>query len=57
MIAEIRLKNFKRFRELTLRAANLTVLTGTNGAGKSTVLQSLLLARQIARQPNRTHVD
>ena len=57
MIAEIRLKNFKRFRELTLRAANLTVLTGTNGAGKSTVLQSLLLARQIARRPNRTHVE
>ena len=57
MIAEIRLKNFKRFRKLTLHAANLTVLTGTNGAGKSTVLQSLLLARQIARQPNRTHVE
>lgn len=57
MIAKIRLKNFKRFRDLTLPTANLTVLTGTNGAGKSTVLQSLLLARQIARQPNRTHVE
>ncbi len=57
MIAEIRLENFKRFRDLSLKTANLTVLTGANGAGKTSVLHSLLLARQMARQPNRSHVE
>ena len=57
MIAEIRLENFKRFRALTLNTANLTVLTGANGAGKTSVLHSLLLVRQMARQPNRSHVE
>ena len=57
MIAEIGLQNFKCFRDLTLRAANLTVLTGANGAGKTSVLHSLLLARQMARQPGRNHVE
>ena len=57
MIAEIRLENFKRFRDLTLNTANLTVLTGANGAGKTSILHSLLLARQIARQPGRSYVE
>ena len=50
MIAEIRLENFKRFRDLTLKTANLTVLTGANGAGKTSILHSLLLARQMVRR-------
>ena len=57
MIAQIRLENFKRFCNLNLRTANLTVLTGANGAGKTTVLQALLLARQMDRQPGRSHVE
>ena len=57
MIAEIRLENFKRFRDLSLKVANLTVLTGANGAGKTSVLHSLLLARQMSRQPDRSHVE
>ena len=57
MIAGIRLENFKRFRDLTLNTANLTVLTGANGTGKTSVLHSLLLARQMARQPDRSHVE
>ena len=57
MIVEIRLKNFKRFRDLSLKVANLTVLTGANGAGKTSVFHSLLLARQMARQPDRSHVE
>lgn len=57
MITEIRLENFKRFRSLTLNTANLTVLTGANGAGKTSVLHALLLSRQMARQPGRSHVE
>ena len=57
MIDEIHLENFKRFRDLRLEASNLTVLTGANGAGKTSVFHSLLLARQMARQPYRGHVE
>ena len=57
MITEIRLVNFKRFRALNLNTADLTVLTGANGAGKTSVLHSLLLARQMARQPGRSYVE
>ena len=57
MIVEILLQNFKRFRELRLRAADLTVLTGANGAGKTSVLHALLLARQMTRQPEQDHVE
>ena len=57
MITEIRLENFKRFRDVSLRVGNLTVLTGANGAGKTTILQSLLLARQMTRHPGRGYVE
>ena len=57
MIAEIRLENFKRFRDLSLRTADLTVLTGTNGGGKTSVLHSLLLARQMTRRPRQSYVE
>lgn len=57
MIAEIRLQNFKRFDDSTLRIADLTVLTGANGAGKTSVLHSILLARQMTRHPQRSHVQ
>ncbi len=57
MIAGIRLENFKRFRELTLKTEALTVLTGANGAGKTSVIHALLLARQMARPPRRNHVE
>ena len=57
MITDIHLQNFKRFRDLSLRTTDLTVLTGANGAGKTSVLHSLLLARQIARQPARNYVE
>lgn len=48
MISEIGIRNFKCFALLDLPLRALTVLTGINGAGKSTVLQALLLARQAA---------
>ena len=57
MIAKLQLENFKRFRNLSLRTADLTVLTGTNGAGKTSVLHSLLLARQMTRQPQQSYVE
>lgn len=46
MISALRLYNFKAFADQTIEMRPLTLLTGLNGMGKSSVLQSLLLLRQ-----------
>lgn len=46
MIQKIALKNFKCFENLSLSFGLVNVLTGLNGMGKSTVIQSLLLLKQ-----------
>ncbi|NET59905.1 MAG: DUF3696 domain-containing protein [Symploca sp. SIO2E6] len=47
MLKAITVKNFKCFKEETkFPLGQLTLLTGINGRGKSTMLQSLLLMRQ-----------
>ncbi len=46
MITQIRLRHFKCFEKLDLRLAPLTLLTGVNAGGKSSVIQSLLLLKQ-----------
>ena len=46
MIEALRLKNLKAFKERTIPLTALSLLSGLNGAGKSTVLQSLALLRQ-----------
>ncbi len=51
MIRQIHIIDFKAFSTLrNLRCAPLTLLTGVNSTGKSTVLQALLLLRQSAQQ-------
>jgi predicted ATPase len=50
MISKIHLKNFKCFADQTLQFKALTLLTGLNGMGKSSVLQALLLLRQSHQQ-------
>ena len=46
MLKRIELHNFKSARDLPIRLAALTVLTGLNGSGKSSVLQALALLKQ-----------
>ncbi|MCD4675734.1 MAG: ATP-binding protein, partial [Desulfobacula sp.] len=41
-IHKLRIKNFKCFKNLTLETSNLTLLTGANSSGKSSVLYSIL---------------
>ncbi|MFD1910383.1 AAA family ATPase [Paenibacillus rhizoplanae] len=43
---KIHLQNIKCFQDQEIILAPLTLLTGLNGAGKSTIIQSLLLLRQ-----------
>jgi predicted ATPase len=50
VIHKIRLQNFKKFEDQSLDIGALTLLTGINGMGKSSVLQSLLLLRQSYQQ-------
>ncbi len=46
MITSIHIKNFKAFKEAELSLSNLTLITGLNGMGKTSLIQSLLLLRQ-----------
>ena len=46
MIKRIHLINFKSHKDTILSLENLTVLTGQNGVGKSSIIQSMLLLRQ-----------
>jgi len=46
MIRSFEISNFKCFRKASFSFRNLTLLAGMNGAGKSSVLQGLLLLRQ-----------
>lgn len=50
MIKSIEIKNFKCFDNLRLPLSKLTILAGANAAGKSTVMQALLLAEATARE-------
>ena len=46
MLSSIKLSNFKCFQSLELNCAPLTLLSGLNGMGKSSVIQALLILRQ-----------
>jgi predicted ATPase len=46
LLKYIRIKNFKCFKENAFELKPLTVLTGINGAGKSSLIQALLLLAQ-----------
>ncbi len=58
MITQIGLTNFKCFKEETIfPLSKINLLTGINGRGKSTLLQSLLLMRQtIEHNPNSSEI-
>lgn len=46
MIKEYYIHNFKNHADTTLKMGHLTLLTGMNGAGKSSVIQSMLALRE-----------
>ena len=54
MLTKLRIKNFKAWKDSgELRMAPLTVLFGTNSAGKTSIPQLLLLLKQTAESPDR----
>ena len=50
MLTQLNLKTFKCFELLKLPLGQLTLLSGTNASGKSSVLQSLVLLNQTMRE-------
>lgn len=46
MITKLEISNFKSHKHTSIHLGHLTVLTGINGCGKTSVIQSLLLLRQ-----------
>lgn len=48
---KLRIENFKCYQKEELLFGDLTVLVGTNGAGKSSVIQSLLLLHEAVKSP------
>ena len=52
MLTGIDITAYKCLEEAHLELRPLTVLAGTNSSGKSTVLQSILLAHSVFDQPN-----
>jgi hypothetical protein len=56
MIENLHVQGFKRFASVELTLKPLTVMTGLNGTGKSTLIQALLLARQMAENPGCRYV-
>ncbi|RKN46790.1 AAA family ATPase [Streptomyces hoynatensis] len=57
MITSLGIRHFKCFAHADFALRPLTVLTGLNGAGKSTVLQAVLLARQAAASPGARTIE
>src|SRR5579862_1817612 len=49
MIRSFRLQNFKCFANETIDLRNLTLVAGANGAGKSSLLQGILLAEHASK--------
>lgn len=53
MFVRLKLSRFKKFQQLDLELRAMTVLTGANGGGKTSVLQALLLTHQAERARRR----
>ena len=57
MLNRLQLGNFKAWREADLRLGRVTALFGTNSAGKSSLLQFLLLLKQTRNATDRLGVE
>lgn len=57
MIKEIKLTNFKCFQNQIIKFRDLTILTGINAAGKSSIVQALLLYEKAANAGKNDILD
>jgi predicted ATPase len=54
VLTAVEVEGFKRFHSVRLALAPLTVLTGLNGSGKSSLVQAILLAQEAATRRGDT---
>jgi predicted ATPase len=54
MIRRLEIVAFKRFQREIFNLSNLTVLTGLNGSGKTSFIQSLLLLAEASSSPSKS---
>lgn len=52
LLKRMRLENFRAFQDVEVEFAPLTVLTGANSTGKSSILHALVLLKQSLRGPS-----
>ena len=57
MIKKFQIKNYKCFPELSLELKGMNILAGANAAGKSSVIQALLLANAAIHEKNGSLVN
>ena len=57
MIRSLEIHNFKAFERIALRFGQLTVITGVNSSGKSSVLQAIALAEIASTAGPRVHLN
>ncbi|ODS04741.1 AAA family ATPase [Vibrio scophthalmi] len=57
MINNIKLDGFKRFESNEFELKNITLLTGMNGAGKSSLIQGMILAKQASLSSGTVPLD
>lgn len=55
-LSKIKIEKFKRIDEIEIGSGSLNILVGTNGSGKSSVLQAAHLASCLLRQADRIRV-
>lgn len=53
MLNRVKLENFKAWRRVDVGLGRVTAFFGTNSAGKSSLLQFLLLLKQTRNAPDR----
>ncbi len=57
MISNVRIRNFKCLRDVTIDLERFTMLVGPNASGKSSILQALNLLCWIFRAPQQMNQD
>jgi predicted ATPase len=54
MISKLRVKNFRSFEDVEIDFGKITVLTGANNSGKSSIIYSLVALRNAIASPNKS---
>ena len=54
MIREIHIENFRSINRADLPLGKITVLTGANNSGKSSILYGLMVLQDFVMNPNQT---